>query len=161
MTQAENDLTAGLDVLEPVVPVNVQTRQGTFEVSMIKMSKFRRFAMLAWPLVEDLMGLIDGVGDFEKLIDQHEPALIELLTLSSTMQQADYSEMYPDDFLRMVLAVVEVNMDFFVQKLIPMIGSRSGAIAERIAKVLGKAGLTASSASEATATPLKKSKTVH
>ena len=162
MTQAAEEMTAGLEVLEPIVPLSVPTRQGVFTVAPIKMSKFKRFATLAWPLVEDLMGLLDGAaGDSAVVIEKHEPALVELLELSSDMTRAHYEEMYPDEFLKMVLGVVEVNMDFFVQNLIPMLGSRAGAIKERLDKTLAKAGLTVSSASGATATPLKKSKTVH
>lgn len=161
MTQTAEDLTAGLEVLEAIVPLEVVTRQGTFSVAPIKMSKFKRFASLAWPLVEELMGLLDGAGDSAMLIEKHEPALVELLELSSDMTRAHYEEMYPDEFLKMVLAVVEVNMDFFVQNLIPVLGSRAGAIKDRLDKTLAKAGLTVSSASAATATQSKKSKTVH
>ena len=161
MTQAVEELTAGLEVLEPIVPLPVQTRQGVFTVSPIKMAKFKRFATLAWPLVEELMGLLDGAGDSAQIIEKHEPTLVELLELSSDMTRAHYEEMYPDEFLKMVLGVVEVNMDFFVQNLIPMLGSRAGVIKERLDKTLEKAGLTVSSALEATGTQSKKSETVH
>ena len=160
MTQAA-ELTAGLEVLEAITPLIVPTRQGDFNVAPIKMAKFKRFATLAWPLVEDVVALIDGAGDGPALIEKHEPVLVELLELSSDMTRAHYEEMYPDEFLRVVIGMVEVNMDFFVRNLIPMLGSRAAAIKERMDKALAKAGLTVSSASGATATPLKKSKTVH
>lgn len=161
MTQAAEALTAGLEVLEPIKPITVITRVGSFDVSTIKMKSFKQFAMLAWPMVEDIMGLVDGKGDVARVIGEHFPALVELISLTSTVTPADCDEMHPDDFLAMALAVVEVNMDFFVQNLIPMLGSRAAGIKDKLELTLGKAGLTVSSASAATGTPLKKSKTVH
>lgn len=161
MTQSAEALTAGLEVLEPIKPMTVTTRVGSFDISTIKMKSFRQFAMLAWPMVEDVMGLVDGKGDVARVIGEHFPALVELICLTSTMTPSDCDEMHPDDFLSMVLAVVEVNMDFFVQNLIPMLGSRAGFIKDKLEATLGKAGLTVSSASEAMATQSKKSKTVH
>lgn len=161
MTQTAEELTAGLEVLEQPQGVTVVTTQGSFIVNTIRMHKFKRFATLAWPLAQDAMGLLDGGGNFGEFIEKHEESVSQLLILSSNLTTQKYEQFYLDDALKMVLAVVEVNMDFFVQNLIPMISSRAGAIKERLDKTLAKAGLTVSSASAAMDTPLKKSKTVH
>ena len=150
MTQAaEKDLstlTAGLDVLEPIVPLLVKTRKASFDVSPVKMVKFKQFATLAWPLVEDVMALIDGTGNGPAFIEKHETALIDMLALSSEFTADHYAEMYPDEFLKLVIGMVEVNMDFFARNLIPMLGSRAQGIKEKIEASIKKLGLKASNA---------------
>lgn len=131
----------GLDILE-VLQKTIPTRIAEFTLHPIKMKNFKRFTTLAVPMYTDLLAIFDGHGDIVKLLEQNEAAIIELLSLSSNFTQADYDHdhFYPDDFSRLVLAMVEVNMDFFVQNLLPKVTEQSNSLINKLNQSMSKIG---------------------
>ncbi len=152
------DNLKGLDVLAEMA-VSVPTRIGVFVIHPVKMKNFKRFATLATPLYADLVGVFDGQVNVAALIEQHEPTLIELLSLCSEFNQDHYNDdkFYPDDFSALILGLVEVNMDFFVQNLLPKIAEQSNRLVNKFSQVMNKTGQTQSSVLSATDTASKAS----
>lgn len=136
----------GLDLIETPSATLVPTRVATFEVLPIKMGKFKRFAALALPMAEEAMACMEGQGDVVLLIENHESALIEITGLCSSFTSAHYDEMYPDDFVALVLATLEANTDFFVKNLMPRLKDRVASIKARIDKATAAVGLVKSNA---------------
>ncbi|WHP05792.1 MULTISPECIES: hypothetical protein [Acinetobacter] len=148
--------TTGLEILEEIEKA-VETRIGNFTIMPVPMRNFKRFTTLVAPLYEDLMAVFDGQGDIVKIIEQHEPALVELLSLCSEFNQDHYNDdkFYPDDFSALILGLVEVNMDFFVQNLLPKITQQGNGLVGKLKQMMGKIGQTQSSALLATDTTSK------
>ena len=152
------DNLKGLDVLAEMA-VSVPTRIGVFAIHPVKMKNFKRFATLATPLYADLVGVFDGQVNVAALIEQHEPKLIELLSLCSEFNQDHYNDdkFYPDDFSALILGLVEVNMDFFVQNLLPKVTQQGNGLVGKLKQMMNKIGQTQSSVLSATDTASKAS----
>ncbi len=141
----------GLDVLEDVKSINVVTRIGDFSFSPIKMGKFKSFATLALPLVNELMDLSDSVGNIVALIEKHEQPLIDLIAIGcDSFSREQYEDLYPDEFVVLVTTLIEVNMDFFVRNLLPKIAGQMETFKAKMGqakdKVFKQVGLPKSSA---------------
>lgn len=141
---------AGLEVLDDVPSTKPLTSQ--FAVSPIRMGKLRQFAVVALPMIEQVMACMEGKGNLVELIENHEQSVIDLVALSSTFTKADYDEMMPDSFMDLVMEVVEVNADFFARNLMPRLKDRLGSIKARLAQAKAMIGQTQSSASSVTGT---------
>lgn len=128
-----NTNTTGLEILEEIEKA-VETRIGNFTIMPVPMRNFKRFTTLVAPLYEDLMAVYDNKGSgLEALIENHESTIIELITLSSSFTKDDYEKekFYSDDFIKLILAVVELNMDFFVHSLLPKVKQQVMDMASR------------------------------
>jgi hypothetical protein len=80
-------------------------------------------------------GEIDWLG----LLESHFGEFVEIVALAARREPAWVRDLYPDEAIRLAAAVLEVNADFFVQRLVPEI--------ERLALGLSAAGIGGTSGS--------------
>lgn len=125
--------------LDILVELNktVNTRIGKFEIRPVQMKKFKRFSALSAPMFNDILAVFEGKKGIDKLIAQHEKSMVELLTLCSDFKEEDYQHdnFYADDFASLVITLVEVNMDFFIQNLLPQVSSQTESLLKKYNKI--------------------------
>ena len=127
----------------------VKTRVGEFTVEPVRMGKFKAFAQAAMPCANDVMAYLDNGGDLVTLIDRHEENMFLMASICSGLTKEQYDQLLPDDYLAIVGAVIEINADFFVRNLLPVVAGRIQSITERVRNIVSKtAGMTQSSPSE-------------
>lgn len=106
---------SGLDALAP------QDRQITvagreIALSPVRMGKLAPFAAAAMPVA----GLILD-GRILEAATEHYDSISTALIIAAGVEQAWLDDLAPDDFLRLTQAVVEVNGDFFIRRLTPVL----------------------------------------
>ena len=72
------------------------------------------------PSALQLMKLVNFLGAIEE-IDELTEALTEMVKLSTALPEEEIQQLLFDDFLKLAMAAWEVNRDFFVKRLRPMI----------------------------------------
>jgi hypothetical protein len=85
----------------------------------ITMGKLQRFTIAVRPIAADLFLALEGSGDVVQTIELHGERMIEAVSIATGIEQTELESVLPDDFLKLAEAVVEVNADFFVRRLIP------------------------------------------
>lgn len=147
--------------------ITVKTRIGDFAVQPVRMGKFKAFAQAAMPCANDVMAFLDApklddaVGikqpegiDLVTLIERHEENMFLMASICSNITKEQYDQILPDDYLKIVGAVIEINADFFVRNLLPAVAGRIQSITERVRNIVSKmGGMTQSNPSEPQATP--------
>lgn len=126
------------DVLASPAIVAIATRGGEFVASPVRMGKLAAFTAAAMPMIGDILAVMDGDVSPTTLL-QHEKPLFEMVSICTGLNQDQYDDFLPDDYLALVGAVVEVNADFFVQKLLPTLSSRIDSIKSKVATAMEKA----------------------
>lgn len=151
-------LSKGFDMTDLIndnaLEITISTRLGNFAVQPVRMGKFKAFARAAMPCANDVMAYLDTGGDLVALIDQHEEPLFTMVHICSGLTQEQYEQLLPDDYLKIVGAVIEINADFFVRNLLPAVVGRIQSIKDRVQNIMSKmGGMTQSNPSEPQATP--------
>lgn len=88
-----------------------------------------------------LKGLnIAGDIDPVELIAEHGDEIIKAVAIATDINVADIQTAAADEFIELATVVFEVNADFFVRRLAPIVGQAM----QRVATKTGGAGLTPS-----------------
>jgi len=115
-----------LDTFTPV-PKPVVTRDKTLQILPIRAKHLSAFGAAVAPVLPLLLE-----GKLQEAVTHHSTGLIEAAAIGSG-QPADWvGELYPDDFLRLVGVVVEVNADFFAHRVLPATHEAAKAITAAI-----------------------------
>jgi hypothetical protein len=68
--------------------------------------------------------------DFMGLVADHGDQMIGAVAIASGMKSDEVAQAAPDEFIELARAIIEVNSDFFIQKVVPQImASINGASA--------------------------------
>ncbi|MDH4566183.1 hypothetical protein E8E95_05780 [Pseudomonas sp. BN414] len=70
--------------------------------------------------------------DILSLVDQHRDALLGLCSILTHRSMEDIAQLGIDDFLGLLLALVELNLDFFYLRLRPQLRANMVRLAEAI-----------------------------
>lgn len=106
---------SGLDALAPrEKAITVAGRQ--LALRPIRMGKLSAFAEAAMPVAPLILA-----GRIAEAATEHYANISAALIIATGADQAWLDELFPDDYLRLVQAVVEVNSDFFLRRLAPLI----------------------------------------
>jgi hypothetical protein len=109
----------------------VQVRGETIEVSPMTVRRIRDFLPHARPLMATVNGLLEQVVKTRSLdellkaqtlmtlIEQHGEHVVKATAAAVGREAAWIDDAMPDELLELVTAVVSVNLDFFVRRLIP------------------------------------------
>ena len=125
-------MTDALAVLAPAaVPVTVAGR--TFEVAPIRVKDLPAFARTIEPIARDLLA-----GDVAGALARNADALIAATAIGARVERDWLDEQTAEELVALAIAVVEVNADFFVRRLLP----RLTQTAETLTQRLQAAGLT-------------------
>lgn len=98
----------------------------TFEVVPLRVHQIPKFARAIRPLMPALQGAIDfKKGQVQlnlnvlELLDEHGERVTEAVAVASQRSAEDVGDLELDDFIKLARAVIEVNLDFFVRRLLP------------------------------------------
>lgn len=129
-------MTDDLDVLEPAGS-SVTYRGEEVTVSPLTIGQVPRIVRVARPILTQLLALQqapagDGPDDgfvdlLAALVGDHGEAAIEALAISVNKPTAWIAGGTGDEVIALATAVYEVNRDFFVRRLGPLLGGRAAA----------------------------------
>ena len=139
-----------LEILEPQAKA-VEYRGERLEIRPLTIGMLPKFVRLARPVIDalidaDLAQLQDG-DELDVLLDlvvDHGEASFAAAALVTAKPQAWIESGDPAEFIALATAVFEVNRDFFIRKLAPLLGGR--------AKPSAGTGVMPSNSSSSTAT---------
>ena len=124
-------MTGALDVLEPEARA-VQYQGERLEIQPLTIGMLPKFVRLARPVIDalidaDLAQLRDG-DELDVLLDlvvDHGEASFAAAALVTGKPQAWIESGDPAEFVELATAIFEVNRDFFIQKLAPLLAGRA------------------------------------
>lgn len=109
--------------LEKMTPAGVQVKVGgeNVTVSPIRVKELPQLMRVAKPFEADLNRKIEGKADIIRMLAAHPDSLIEAVAICcrKPIEWVDALEL--DEFVQVALAVIEVNFDFFIQKVLPAV----------------------------------------
>ena len=143
-------MTDALAVLEPEARV-VEYQGERLEIRPLTIGMLPRFVRLARPVIDALLeaDLEQSPAGAEvdlllEVIGNHGEAVIAAAALVTAKPQDWIEAGDPAEFLQLAMAIFEVNRDFFIQRLAPLLAAR--------ARPSVGTGATPSSSSSATGT---------
>lgn len=125
----------------------------------MRMAKLKAFSDAVEPVITQVFAVIEDAQNSKQnivqMITKHYDDLVGIVCVACTgVDKEKIDDMLPDDFVNLVGGVIEVNADFFVQNLLPMILGRVESLKSKIPQNLlqSKLGQTGTSPSLPTAT---------
>ena len=122
----------GLDVFFPE-PRIVATRGGDVAVLPLTMAQISGFSREINPALATILA-----GAWQLAIEEHGDALQRAVSIATRQDLSVIAALYPDDFLRLADVVLEVNLHFFGQWVLPQAAQTS----QRLAQMLLRPGPT-------------------
>lgn len=124
-----------LDAINPGTQTLTLSDRKDVVVSPLRVRQLGPFTRAVRPVANDLLLAIES-GDFLTTIELHSDRVIEAVAVATGEAEEYIGELYPDDLVRLIRAVVEVNTDFFIRKLAPeltkTLAGMQGSLAEKI-----------------------------
>lgn len=111
---------------------DVQVGENTVTVTPIKMGNLQAFTQAIKPIASDVLDAMEGSGDLLTTIELHGERMIEAVRIGTGIERQRLDEMLPDDFVRLASAVVEVNADFFIKRLLPAMKQEVETLQDRV-----------------------------
>ena len=137
----------------------IESRTGNIILEPMRMAKLKAFSDAVEPVITQVFTVLEDTENSKQnivqMITKHYDDLVKVVCVAcSAVDKDKIDDMLPDDFVSLVGGVIEVNADFFVQNLLPMILSRVESIKSKIPQNLlkNKSGQTDTSALSPTAT---------
>jgi len=87
-----------------------------------------------------------GRSKYDILIDllaDNGEDLITAIALGSRLPRDEVGYLYPDDLVSLATAVFEVNLDFFMTRMVPSLGAEMKGLVSRLNSALSPSGLSA------------------
>jgi hypothetical protein len=85
------------------------------------MGKLQAFTKAVKPIANDLMAALEGKADWLQIIEENGGNLIDAVHIATGVPREKLDDAMGDEFIKLAAAVVEVNADFFVSRLLPAI----------------------------------------
>ena len=123
-------MTGGLDALAVPEPRRLTVAGRDFALTPVRMGKLAAFSKAAMPIA----GLV-LTGRYVEAVTDHWEGARAAVAVATGADPEWLDDLEPTDFLRLVQAVVEVNGDFFVQRLTPVILAMQAKLAVATAQV--------------------------
>lgn len=118
-------------VFEPTTQT-VTIGQDQITVTPIRIGKLQAFTQAIKPIASDVLDAMEGSGDLLTTIELHGDRMIEAVQVATGLERGKLDEMLPDDFVRLTSAVVEVNADFFIKRLLPAMKQEVESLREKV-----------------------------
>lgn len=132
-------MSTNLEKLTNATKLDVELHDGaTCTVKEVTIGLLPAFSRLVKPILAKGL-VLDNVNDVKPaeivnmFIDELEP-LIEFISLISGIESDDLNARPLDDLVNIVGAVIEVNVDFFIERVLPSLETRS----TRLEKTFGQ-----------------------
>ena len=137
----------------------IESRTGNIILEPMRMAKLKAFSDAVEPVITQVFSVLEDTENSKQnivqMITKHYDDLVKVVCVACPSVDKDkIDDMLPDDFVNLVGGVIEVNADFFVQNLLPMIVARVESLKGKIPQNLlkNKSGQTDTSALSPTAT---------
>lgn len=117
------------------------------EVGPLRVRQIPSFARAIAPAA----GLLFA-GDILAAVAEHGESLITAMAVATGMEEEWLGGLTADEFLEIAAAVVEVNADFFVQRVVPMMTGLADRLMPEATGTAATPGATPSPSSSPTAT---------
>lgn len=137
----------------------IESRSGNIILEPMRMAKLKAFSDAVEPVITQVFAVLEDTENSKQnivqMITKHYDDLVKVVCVACpSVDKEKIDDMLPDDFVNLVGGVIEVNADFFVQNLLPMIIGRVESIKSKIPQNLlkNKFGQTDTSASSPMAT---------
>lgn len=111
-------------------------------ITPVKVRDLPAFVAAVEPIARELAS-----GDIVGALARHADAVIEATAIGAGVERAWLGEQTPDVLVDLAARVLEVNADFFVQRVMP----RVTAAAERLSAITASGGMSGSPGSSARA----------
>ncbi len=129
-------MTDDLNVLEPAGS-SVKYRGEALEIVPLKIGQLPKLVRTARPVIDAVLALEslpdENGGELVTLvmdlIEQHDDKVFAAAAICTGKDAVWLQEGDIDEFIVLAKTVFEVNRDFFVQKLAPLLGGRAAALA--------------------------------
>lgn len=136
--------------LEALFPLhrNITVAGASVALGPLKVRQFGAFSKTAEPFAGHVI-----TGDYLAAVVQHPAAVIEALEIATGQPATVFEEMMPDEIMPVLADVMEINLRFFADRLLPMrdkLRERMRAITEAS---IGQPPSPASSAGDTTSPP--------
>lgn len=112
----------------PPVPTALVIDGESLELTPLKVGELPAFARAVQPLVDSL----SVSNDWMALLTQHGEAVIAAVAIASRRPEAWVAGLEIDEAVRLADAVFEVNADFFIRRLLPVITETACRIGQRL-----------------------------
>lgn len=112
----------------PPVPTSIVIGGETLDITPIKVGELPVFARAVQPVAVHLSASPDWLA----IIASHGEALIDAMSIAIRRPREWVAGLDLDEALRLAHAVFEVNADFFLRRLMPVITDAAGRIGQRI-----------------------------
>jgi hypothetical protein len=127
-----------LNILQPE-PVIVEVGSESVEVLPLKFGQFGAFTRAVQPMIADMnMAFSEDKAegtfaiDIAVLLSKHCEALIKSVAVAIEKPLEWVESLGMDDAIKLIQAVLEVNMDFFAQRLVPTLNQAMEKLSRKI-----------------------------
>ncbi|MEF8736811.1 MAG: hypothetical protein V5B35_09525 [Candidatus Accumulibacter necessarius] len=132
----------------PPLPISIEIHGEVLDLTPLRVGQLPAFVRAIRPFAEQLTTAVDWLGIFA----DHGEALLEALAIASRCHRLWIEGLSLDEAIRLGEALLEVNADFFIQRVSPEIDRVASRLAARTHATLG-ATPSSGSSQRATATP--------
>lgn len=154
MTETANNTTESLDTVLPVSkePITIGGKSVTPKV--IKVSQvgpvlraIRPFNATIKTAMKNSAEGNDPAKNFDVLevLEHHADNLIELVSTLTGEDKKFIGDLDLDDMIKITTAVMEVNLDFFIRKVLPLLSGEMARLGSGLLKATPTSGQTSSS----------------
>lgn len=142
----ETAKTTDAQVMLPTDTPTVQFAGKSRPVPRIKVKHLNKVMSIIRPFANSLnkSGTTDGRDQIIGLILEHSDGVVDLLALLFEVDRSQVEEADLDTMVEATSAVLEVNLDFFVQKVLPSLLGAMGRLANQFESQAKPLGQTAS-----------------
>lgn len=143
----ETAKTTDAQVMLPTDTRTVQFAGKSRPVPRIKVKHLNKVMSIIRPFANSLnkSDTTDGRDQIIGLILEHSDGVVDLLALLFEVERSQVEEADLDTMVEATAAVLEVNLDFFVQKVLPSLLGAMGRLANQFESQAKPLGQTASS----------------
>lgn len=126
-------------------PIVAKIKGETIQVRQIKVGQLPKAMRIAHPFYEQLKSLKDQAlkaekegkpftygMDFYKLVMENAEPILEMVALLTNKDRAWVDDLEVDELVALFSAIVEVNLDFFIQRVLPSLSGLVTGAAEQI-----------------------------
>jgi len=120
-----------LAIISP--PEKIVTFMGEqITVSPVNIGRLQAFTAAVRPIANDLIEAVNGSGDLLMTIELHGDRMIRAVSVATGIPDETVAKAMPDEFIALAAAVVEINADFFVRRLLPSLKQAVDGLRERL-----------------------------
>lgn len=101
-------------------------------ITPVRMGNLQAFTAVMRPITKDVIMALEGDGDLLMTIELHGNRMIEAVSIGTGISKERLDQCLPDEFLKLAVAVIEINADFFVRRLLPSVVASVQAMREKV-----------------------------